>query len=116
MITLPFPPPVNNLFATVGKRRIRSRRYEEWIARAGIELMIQRPRPIAGPFKITLTYDRPDRRRRDLDGLQKAVLDLLVKHRVIEDDSLAQEIVLRWGPMATPAFVRAVLEPAEAVT
>lgn len=96
MITLPFPPPVNNLFATVGKRRIRSRRYEAWLKEAGTQLALQRPLPVHGPFLATLVFTRPDRRRRDLDGMAKAPLDLLVRHGVIRDDSDCQGLKLEW--------------------
>lgn len=97
ILGLPFPPGVNNLFATVGRRRIRTRRYEAWLAGAGAALMEQRPPKVRGPFRLTITAVRPDRRRRDLDGIVKAPLDLLVKHQVVEDDSLATSILLMWS-------------------
>lgn len=114
MITLPWPPGVNNLFATFKNRRIRTRRYEAWLSAAGAALLEQRPRRVGGHFKVTIVCERPDKRGRDLDGLAKAPLDLLVKHGVIEDDSLANEIILRWSsqPPAKPGCVRLLLEAA----
>lgn len=96
-LDLPFPPSSNNLFATFRNRRIRTRRYEAWLADAGASVMEQRPEKVAGPFFATITLVRPDRRKRDLDGLAKAPLDLLVKHGIIEDDSLATSIHLIWS-------------------
>lgn len=120
ILGLPFPPAVNNLFATVkvGKstRRIRTRRYEDWITEAGIALLLQRPPKIHGPFRLTLTAVRPDRRKRDLDGLAKAPLDLLVKHQVIDDDSLCASILLMWSesePVKGGAL-SLIVEPADA--
>jgi crossover junction endodeoxyribonuclease RusA len=97
VVRLPWPPSLNNLFATVGRRRVRSARYEAWLAEAGAVLVRQRPARIEGPFTAELTFTPPDRRLRDLDGLAKAPLDLLVKHGVVADDSLARELYLRWS-------------------
>lgn len=113
-ITLPWPPAVNNLYMNVGKRRIRTKRYDAWITEAFIRVLQQSPKRVRGPFRIKLTYDQPDRRRRDLDGLAKAPLDLLVKTGVIDDDSLAQSLSLAWSdrPPAKPGFVTIELEAA----
>lgn len=102
MIVLPFPPSTNNLFINVGKRRIRSPRYDGWRSEAIAAIWQQRPAKVAGPFRLTLTFDRPDNRARDLDNLAKAPLDALVHTGVIEGDHLSREITLRWSD-ATPA-------------
>jgi Holliday junction resolvase RusA-like endonuclease len=49
---------------------------------------------------LHVDVERPDQRRRDLDNCSfKAVSDLLVRHGVVKDDSLATEISARWvGP------------------
>ena len=99
-ISLPFPPPLNNLFANVaGKGRVKSDRYRQWANAAGWEIQSVRPKAIPGPVAITILLGKPDRRRRDLDGMAKAVCDLLVDHRVIEDDSLVQRLTLAWAPV-----------------
>jgi Holliday junction resolvase RusA-like endonuclease len=62
-------------------------------------LKSQSPKPIKGTFEIVIQAERPDKRRRDLDNLVKPCNDLLVLHRVIEDDCLAEKITLQWiGP------------------
>jgi Holliday junction resolvase RusA-like endonuclease len=111
-LVLPWPPALNNLFANVGRRRIRTSRYEAWIAQAGASVARQRPERLAGPFKVELVLLPPDRRVRDLDGLAKAPLDLLVKAGVIEDDHLAREIRIRWAdaPPTQPGSVVVHLE------
>ena len=97
-LDLPMPPPLNNLFPTRGGRRVPSERYRAWRDDARIELLAQRPPHIAGPFSAELSFQRPDRRRRDLDGCGvKAVLDSLVSAGVIEDDHLAKRIILEWA-------------------
>ena len=113
-ITLPFPPGVNNLFATVGKRRVRSKRYREWSSEA--RAMIAR-QPfqgwIDGPFCASFYVTRPDKRKRDLDGLLKAPLDLLVEIGLIDDDSMAQSLTIQWCGYAKPGSVTITLEAAE---
>jgi Holliday junction resolvase RusA-like endonuclease len=103
-LELPIPPSANNLFPT-GKngKRFKSKEYAAWQEAAGWELKAQwsaRPRhvqPIAGKFTIACDFGRfADKRRRDLGNREKGVMDLLVTHGVIADDSLAEEMTLRW--------------------
>jgi crossover junction endodeoxyribonuclease RusA len=113
-IYLPYPPTTNNLFMNVGKRRIRTGRYDLWIAEATVEVLRQRPEKVTGPYCLTLVATRPDRRARDLGNLEKPVSDLLVKCGVVRDDSDAQEIRLAWAdcePDKT-AGVRVLVEAA----
>lgn len=116
VIRLPFPLPLNNLFVNAGKRgRVRSKRYDAWIAGAGWMLVQQHPQPVHGPFRFTMVLTRPDRRKRDLDGTAKCVMDLLVKHGVIDDDSECASIRLSWSD-ADPdpqAGVSLTVEPLE---
>ncbi|MFY9291715.1 MAG: RusA family crossover junction endodeoxyribonuclease [Methylorubrum rhodinum] len=113
-LRLPFPPGLNNLFKNVARGRARTARYDAWIAEASLALRRQRPAAITGGFKVDFVFDRPDRRRRDLDGLAKAILDLLGKSGVIVDDHLAEDIRLRWSgmPPQKPGGVLVLLEPA----
>jgi Holliday junction resolvase RusA-like endonuclease len=92
MIILSFsdaPPSANNLFATVGARRFKTKAYRSWIKSAGLELMIQRPPMLAEPVSIALEVEEVTGRRCDADGKLKAICDLLVRHNVIPDDSAA---------------------------
>lgn len=93
-----FPPSVNSLFANVaGRGRIRTKRYKEWAAAAGWD--VNGKGSIPGPFSIDIILSRKKRRKNaDLDNHgTKAILDLLVTHKVIEDDSLAERITIEWG-------------------
>lgn len=100
VLHLPTPPSVNNLFKNIARGRAKTERYEAWIAEAGLKLNLQRPRLVRGPFLVTMVFVRPDLRRRDLDGMIKAPLDLLVKHGVVQDDHLCQSIRLSWSDSA----------------
>jgi crossover junction endodeoxyribonuclease RusA len=50
--------------------------------------------PIVGSLAIQIDVYPPDRRRRDLDNILKALLDSLSHAGVIEDDSLFDRILL----------------------
>ena len=77
-----------------------------WLKEAGWELAIQRPARITGPVSIVIAAGRPDRRRRDLDNIAtKALLDLLVAHQVIADNSMVAEISSRWDSAVTPGRI-----------
>jgi Holliday junction resolvase RusA-like endonuclease len=93
------PPSVNNLFFTAkGGKRHLSAPYRNWRAAAHRQIMLQRVGqhrpPFNGPYLISLTIERC---RLDLDNGFKAVSDALVHMGVIVDDSLAEEIRIRWG-------------------
>lgn len=98
-IKLPNPPSANALFSSGRRRRFKSPAYVAWIQAAGWMLRTQRPGEIKGKYEIEVTIGRGSTRRRsDLDNRMKAISDLLVSHRVIEDDSLAERVTLSWGP------------------
>lgn len=109
MIELRFsvPPGVNNLFPTSRTgRRYKSPAYKAWEASNWAHAAGQATR-VRGSFHLVATFDRKDRRKTDLDGKIKACMDLLVACRVIEDDSLADEILLRWAsPSKDPVYVK----------
>jgi crossover junction endodeoxyribonuclease RusA len=73
----------------------------EYRQRAALELLEQNvPREsISGRLKVEMICYPPDRRRRDLDNLQKALLDALAANQVIEDDSNIDELHIHRGPV-----------------
>jgi len=95
--SIPFPPSVNGLFATVGKRRIKTEAYKAWNTAAGLLLNVQRVPPFTGNVSVDIHLKRPDKRKRDLDNLAKATLDLLVRQTVIQDDSCIVDLRIHWG-------------------
>jgi crossover junction endodeoxyribonuclease RusA len=94
---LPYPPTTNNLFFNAGKRRVRTQRYDAWLNEGAAFIAQQRPHSVMGAYCLTVVATRPDRRARDLGNLEKPISDLLVKCRVVRDDSDAQEIRLAWA-------------------
>lgn len=97
-IDLEFPPSVNNLFVNGARGRFTSDAYKDWQTRAGWEILANRPGRVPGPVKVSFVFE-DKAGRRDLDNLQKAPLDLLVKHKVIDGDhrNIVREIHAKWG-------------------
>ena len=88
-IRLPFPPSVNDMYANNkgarGRGRYPSKEYEAWKDQAGWELNAQHVKPIDGVAEVRIDLDST--RRGDADNRIKAVLDLLVSHKILRGDS-----------------------------
>lgn len=57
-------------------------------------------------LKLWIEVTFPDRRRRDLDNLNKCLIDSVVKSGVIEDDHLIHDLRLVRVGVEKPGFVR----------
>ena len=92
-----FPISVNSLFANVaGKGRVRSKRYRAWASAAGWDFVGKGS--ITGPFEVAIILSRKKARANsDLDNYAKAVIDMLVTHKIVEDDHLLQRLTLEYG-------------------
>lgn len=92
--TLPWPPTNNRYYRRVGNKTIISadgRKYAKSVRDAMlIGGMVNEG--IESPISMTLTYLEPDRRRRDIDGLQKALFDSLTKCGFWHDDSQIRRV------------------------
>lgn len=100
-VSLTFPPSLNMLYNNVrGKGRRKTPRYAGWQRVAQTEIMVQRGSflvtRIAGPVEITITLSRKHRRG-DIDNLGKAIIDVLVKMALMDDDKNVERLVLQWG-------------------
>lgn len=93
MLELPAPISTNQLWSTrSGGGLYSSKRYRAWLYEAGAVLNSQRPGLVAGPYALTLKVSSAW--GGDLDNAVKAVSDLLQHHGVIENDRLAQRILI----------------------
>jgi hypothetical protein len=96
----------NHLFfnkATGG--RGRSDVYRKWCKSAGNCIVEQGRRHVHGKVSLSMALVRPDKRKRDLSNLLKAVEDLLVSMAVIDDDSLIQRLSVQWVEQGDPCVV-----------
>jgi crossover junction endodeoxyribonuclease RusA len=105
-VDLPLPS-TNRLWRSNRGRVHRAPLYLSWLKEAGWSLLQQRPARITGPVRITIPAGRPDRRRRDIDNLGKAILDFLVGHQVITNDSQVASITSSWSEDVTVKRARA---------
>ena len=83
---LPFPPSVNQLFPTVGKRRIKSAKYGKWIDAANKACNQQNIPPIGERCIAVYSLNHPDNRIRDAENYCKAISDLLVDRGILLGD------------------------------
>jgi crossover junction endodeoxyribonuclease RusA len=105
-VTLPFPPSTNSLFRNVrGRGRVRSEAYKAWAIEAGYR--VNRAARLKGPVSVSVALCAPDKRRRDADNSLKPILDLLVKHGVIEADdwSIVRSVKAEWVDEGDPCLV-----------
>lgn len=104
MLTLPYPPSINHYWRNYRGRTVISQ--EGRAFRASVCALLATPGPGMcgnGPRKppsggrIALSMDAfpPDRRRRDLDNIQKPLLDALEHAEVYEDDSQIDLLITR---------------------
>lgn len=91
--TLPWPPSVNRMWRTISKgplagRTLLSEEGREYRRQVNLQVTLQRitRRSLSGKLAVHITAYPPDRRRRDIDNLLKAVLDSLQHAEVIDDD------------------------------
>lgn len=111
--TLPFPPSVNHYWRNFRGRMVigaRGRAYRK----AATDAIADQRVPcdeLGGPLQVELIAHPPDRRRRDLDNLQKALLDAVVAAGVIEDDSNIDDLRVTRGTVFPGGKVAVVIRP-----
>lgn len=86
-LEMPYPPSVNHLWRRVGPRTLLSREGRVYRQRVGALLAAHGIQPLAGPLTVEIEMYPPDRRRRDIDNLQKCLLDALAHGGAYQDDS-----------------------------
>ena len=113
-IEMPMPPSVNSIWRSAGRGRVyRSKRYQVWRTTAGWGIKAQRPVPIAGWVRITISLGLT-KRRSDADNRIKALLDSLVEHHLIEDDSKVASVSVTWSNDVPPGRVQVEVKRARA--
>jgi len=106
-VDLPFPPSVHGLYRGGRWKGDISPEYKAWRDHAGLLLNRQSVPSFDGPVRLFIRLVSPDRRRRDSDNYAKAVIDLLVAHGVIPDDSngVVRSHFVEWTDEGEPCTV-----------
>ena len=99
-LTLPWPPSVNTIWRVWKGRHLISkegRLYRKKVA----DVVAEAGAPGFGKrlIKVSAMAYLPDRRRRDIDNLGKAVYDALEKAHVFDDDSQICDAHWKKGPI-----------------
>ncbi|MGC9455856.1 MAG: RusA family crossover junction endodeoxyribonuclease [Phycisphaerae bacterium] len=95
LLVVPWPPSLNHYYRRVGPRTLISR--EGRTFRRNVCALLAgggRP-PMDGRVALAMDAFPPDRRRRDLDNIQKPLLDALEHAGVYEDDSQIDLLLTR---------------------
>lgn len=111
-MTLPFPPSFNHYWRRVGNKTlisVRGRKYRKEV----VSLLRLDARFLQGDVEFSAVYYPPDRRKRDLDNLLKALLDSLQHAGVYSDDSQVKSIAIRFGEVRTGGSVDVVVKTLE---
>lgn len=100
-LTLPFPPSVNHYWRHVGSRTLISRAGREYREAVCNLLARRRMTPLEGRLGLLIEAAPPDRRRRDLDNMLKAVLDSAQHGGVYGDDGQIDWLCVSRRPVVT---------------
>jgi crossover junction endodeoxyribonuclease RusA len=97
-LTLPWPPTINTYWRNVNGKTLLSAKGREYRKAVADQVLIQRAaKHVDYAVRVEIQAFRPDRRRRDLDNLLKAVLDGMVHAGVMEDDALIEDLRIYWA-------------------
>jgi len=97
-ITLPWPPTVNTYWRQFQGRVLISKQGREYRKVVADQVMLQRAaKHLDHAVRVEIKAFRPDRRRRDLDNLLKALLDSMTHAGVMDDDALIQDLRIYWA-------------------
>jgi len=96
VVSLPLPPEHDRLYASLpGRGRFRTPDYADWLERAGLCLVAATPPRLKGAVWIAITCEQDA----GIDARARAVLELLVRERVMESLTRLRELRLSCGPV-----------------
>lgn len=95
-LELPYPPSINHYYITTQRgARVKSRKARAYFREAIVAIQQQKSQSFGdSPVTLRVGYHPPDKRRRDADNINKAVLDVLQEGGVIEDDFQVVKLVV----------------------
>lgn len=108
-LTLPYPPSINHYWRRSGRHIHTSREGREYRETIVSLLKAGGFRPLTCRLSVRILACPPDRRRRDLDNLQKPLLDALKHGGAYEDDSLIDRLLTVRGPSVPGGCVKVTI-------
>jgi Holliday junction resolvase RusA-like endonuclease len=94
---LPYPPSVNHYWRHWGTKTLISRGGRAFRKAVCAILAAHGVRPLAGPLNVDIKAYPPDRRQRDIDNIQKPLLDALQHGGAYADDSQVVKLTIEKG-------------------
>jgi crossover junction endodeoxyribonuclease RusA len=85
-IELPYPPSINHYFKRRGNRTFIGSEGMAFRTQVCRTLMAAKVQPMAGMLAVKVRAYPPDRRKRDIDNIQKPLLDALEKGKAFYND------------------------------
>jgi crossover junction endodeoxyribonuclease RusA len=96
-IALPYPPSVNHIWRVGANSKVyKSKDGRAWADEAAW-LVKSSGVKVVGPYILTVIVHRPDKRKRDLGNLDKAVSDALQAGGAVQDDCMCALAVWGWS-------------------
>ena len=111
--TLPWPPSANHYWFLVackgGGRKVIGKKGKEY--RESVKAAVGASEGLSGRLKLTVSAHAPDKRKRDLDNILKALLDSLEEAGVYADDNQIDELhVFRKQPIKGGQVIVEIME------
>ena len=109
-LELPYPPSINHYWRRVGSRTLISRegrRSRKEVIAILAEMGLE---PLTGKLFVHIDVFPPDHRRRDIDNLQKALLDALAHGGAYVDDSQIVKLTIEKGERVAGGKTRVRIE------
>ena len=105
--SLPYPPTINHYYIHSSKRNVIGKKGVAY--RNDVYYAVRGKKPaeaLTTRLSLTITAIMPDKRKRDLDNIQKAVLDSLQNAGVYVDDSQIDDLRVIRGPIQSPGRLK----------
>lgn len=102
---IPMPPSVNRNTRFGKHGAYSSPAYKAWQKEVGEIFLAAKAKEMKPPYKVKYAVGRPDKRNRDIDNLIKPLNDALQRAGILTNDSLVQEINIKWCDAAPKGMV-----------
>lgn len=113
-LTIQYPPSANSLYRSIVRGKfatvIISKKGRQFFADIAKQFADEGVKPMDGDIEIWIEATPPDRRKRDLDNLNKAIFDCLQKGGCIFDDSQIKKMHSKFLKPEKPGMVEIRLE------
>jgi len=105
-IFLPFPPSANTYYRNFNGRMLLSKKGREYKQSVALECYRKGlPKQMTGRLVVDILATVPDKRKRDIDNLHKALLDSLAGVGVFRNDEQIDDLRIRRVGVAKPGGV-----------